>query len=70
MQQRFSNLRSELEREERAAKFRSETIEQANRIPLPVHRWFFPVALTALFFGLLGSFVRAWGEWLVDVIYG
>ena len=66
----LSNLRSELEREERAAQHRSETIEQANRVPLPVHRWFFPVALTALFFGLIGSFVRAWGEWLVDVIYG
>ena len=35
-----------------------------------LHRWFFPVVFTALFFGLLGSFVRAWGEWLVDVIYG
>ena len=31
----LSNLRSELKREERAAKHRSETIEQANRVPLP-----------------------------------
>ena len=40
-------------------------------LPLQMHqvRWFFPVALTALFFGLLGSFVRAWGEWLVEVGY-
>ena len=58
----LSNLRSELEREERAAKHRSETIEQANRIPLPVHRWFFPVVFTALFFGLFGDFVREAGD--------
>ena len=58
----LSNLRSELEREERAAKHRSETIEQANRVPLPVHRWFFPVVFTALFFGLFGDFVREAGD--------
>ena len=58
----LSNLRSELEREERAAKDRSERIEQANRVPLPIHRWFFPVVFTALFFGLFGDFVREAGD--------
>ena len=66
----LNKLQRELEREEQAAKSRHEKIEQANRVPLPVHRWFWPVALTAFFFGLFGSFLRAWGEWLVDVIYG
>ena len=32
-------------------------------------RWFFPVLFTAFICGLFGDFVRAWGEWLVDVIY-
>ena len=54
----LGNLRSELEREERAAKDRAAKIEQANQVPLPVHRWFFPVLFTALFFGLFGDFVR------------
>ena len=58
----LSKLRRELEREERAAKDRAEKIEQANRIPLPVHRWFFPVVFTALFFGLFGDFLRDAGD--------
>ena len=66
----LSNLRSELEREERAAKDRSERIEQANRIPLPVHRWFFPVVFTALFFGLFGDFVRDFGVRLRELLGG
>ena len=63
-------LRQTLDGEEAASKSRSEQIRDSHRIPLQMHRWFFPVALVALLFGLLGSFVRAWGEWLVDVIYG
>ena len=58
----LNNLQRELEREEQAAKSRHEKIEQANRVPLPVHRWFWPVALTALFFGLFGDFVRDVGD--------
>ena len=65
----LGNLRRELDREEAASKSRSEQIRDSHRIPLQMHRWFFPVMFTALFFGLFGSFVRAWGEWLVDVIY-
>ena len=52
----LSNLRSELEREGRAAKERSERIEQANRVPLPIHRWFFPVVFTAYSLGYLVIF--------------
>ena len=63
-------LRQTLDGEEAASKSRSEQIRDSHRIPLQMHGWFLPVALAALFFGLLGSFVRAWGEWLVDVIYG
>ena len=63
-------LRQTLDGEEAASKSRSEQIRDSHRIPLQMHGWFLPVALVALFFGLLGSFVRAWGEWLVDVIYG
>ena len=66
----LSNLRSELEREEQAAKFRNERIEQANRVPLPVHRWFFPVVFTALFFGLFGDFVRDFGVRLRELMGG
>ena len=66
----LSNLRSELEREERAAKHRSETIEQANRVPLPVHRWFFPVLFTAFMGRLFGDFVRDFAVRLRALIGG
>ena len=66
----LNNLRGELEREEQAAKFRSERMEQANQVPLPVHRWFFPVVFTALFFGLFGDFVREAGDRLRIIFFG
>ena len=62
-------LRQTLDGEEAASKSRSEQIRDSHRIPLQMHRWFFPVALTALFFGLLGSFVRAWGVIFADLIF-
>ena len=65
----LGKLREELRREEDAAIRRAEAIVKANRIPAPWHRWFWPVAVTALFFGGAASFVRAWGEWLVDALY-
>ena len=66
----LSNLRSELQREEQAAKFRSERVEQANRIPLPMHRWFFPVLFTAFIGGLFGDFVRDFGVRLRELLGG
>ena len=66
----LSNLQRELGREEQAAKFRSERLEQANRMPLPIHRWFFPVLFTALFFGLFGDFVREAGNRLRFIFFG
>ena len=51
-------------------KFRSERLEQANRMPLPIHRWFFPVLFTALFFGLFGDFVREAGNRLRFIFFG
>ena len=29
---------------------------------MPMHRWFFPVVFTALFFGLFSDFVRETGD--------
>ena len=66
----LTKLRRELELEERAAKDRRETIEQANRIPLPVHRWFFPVVFTAFMGGLFGDFVRDFGVRLRELLGG
>ena len=66
----LSNLRRELEREEQAAKHRSERLEQANRIPLPVHRWFFPVLFTAFMGGLFGDFIRDFAARLRELLGG
>ena len=62
-------LRQALDGEEAASKSRNKEIRDSHRIPLQMHGWFLPVALVALFFGLLGSFLRAWGEWLVELVY-
>ena len=66
----LSNLQRELQREEQAAKFRSERVEQANRVPLPMHRWFFPVLFTAFMGGLFGDFVRDFGVRLRELLGG
>ena len=66
----LSKLQRELEREEHAAKARREIIEQANQIPLPVHRWFFPVLFTAFMGGLFGDFLRDFGLRLRELMGG
>ena len=58
----FIQIRYESEREEDAAKRRRKNIEEANGISVPMHRWFFPVLFTPLFFGLFGDFVRETGD--------
>ena len=63
-------LRQTLDGEEAASKSRSEQIRDSHRIPLQMHGWFLPVALVALLFGLLGSFLRAWGVIFADLILG
>ena len=62
-------LRQALDGEEAASKSRNKEIRDSHRIPLQMHGWFLPVALVALFFGLLGSFLRGGGEWLVELVY-
>ena len=62
-------IRSESEREEDAAKRRRKNIEEANGISVPVHRWFFPVVFTALFFRLFGDFVQEMGDRLRIIFF-
>ena len=58
----LGKLKEELRREEDAAIRRAEAIVNANRIPAPWHRWFWPVAVTALFFGFRCQFFAGVGR--------
>ena len=70
----LNNLRGDIGTvKKQAAKFRSEQngTETHISMPLPVHRWFFPVVFTALIlWAPCASFVREAGDRLRIIFFG